>query len=160
MRGNSHVRFLGGKGVAIPLTYPVIIDWRHFRLWSTAFITGGSSSGRALKKTNPARDFNSHIKNCYPKAEVIGSNPIHRAVGHIQQFQPVAARLITMCFFVSWILAVGVIRQIRTVSWLGSSGGLKIRRSSFNSNTVHLNIYGHVAKRPCDGLLIRSKQVP
>ena len=26
MRGNSHVRFLGGKGVVIPLTYPIILE--------------------------------------------------------------------------------------------------------------------------------------
>jgi hypothetical protein len=24
MRGNSHVRFLGGKGAATPLTYPIV----------------------------------------------------------------------------------------------------------------------------------------
>ena len=36
--------------------------------------------GELLIKTNPAWDFNSNLKNCYPKAEVIGSNPIHRAI--------------------------------------------------------------------------------
>ena len=25
MRGNAHVRFLGGKGVVIPLTYPIAV---------------------------------------------------------------------------------------------------------------------------------------
>ena len=59
-------------------------------------------------------------------------------MGHIQQFQPMAPWLLIMLFFVSCFSTVGVIRQKRTVSWLGSSGGLKIRRSSFNSNTVHL----------------------
>ena len=64
-----------------------VIRWL---LRSSVIITGGSSTGELLIKTNPARDFNSNLKNCYPKAEVIGSNPIHRAVGHIQQFQPMA----------------------------------------------------------------------
>ena len=60
------------------------------RLVVSNIISGGSSIGRALNETNPARDFNSIFKNCYPKAEVIGSSPIHRAVGHIQQFRPMA----------------------------------------------------------------------
>ena len=64
-----------------------VIRWL---LRSSVIITGGSSMGELLIKTNPARDFNSNFKNCYPKAEVIGSNPIHRAVGHIQQYQPMA----------------------------------------------------------------------
>ena len=81
-----------------------VIRWL---LRSSVIITGGSSTGELLIKTNPARDFNSNLKNCYPKAEaardfnsnfkncypkaeVIGSNPIHRAVGHIQQYQPMA----------------------------------------------------------------------
>ena len=64
-----------------------VIRWL---LRSSVIITGGSSMGELLIKTNPARDFNSNFKNCYPKAEVIGSNPIHRAVEHIQQFQPMA----------------------------------------------------------------------
>ena len=79
---------VGAERVPKGTQHPVgVIRWL---LRSSVIITGGSSMGELLIKTNPARDFNSNFKNCYPKAEVIGSNPIHRAVGHIQQYQPMA----------------------------------------------------------------------
>ena len=79
---------VGAERVPKGTQHPVrVIRWP---LRSSVIISGGSSTGELLIKTNPARDFNSNFKNCYPKAEVIGSNPIHRAVGHIQQFQPMA----------------------------------------------------------------------
>ena len=38
--------------------------------------------GRALNKNKSCSGFKQQSsKNCYPKAEVIGSNPIHRASG-------------------------------------------------------------------------------
>ena len=52
-------------------------------------------------------------------------------------------------FFRVLFSIVGVTRQKRTVSWLGSSGGLKIRRSSFNSNTVHLCAQDLVVRVVC-----------
>ena len=32
MRGNSHVRFLGGKRVVMPLTYPIVLYLVHATL--------------------------------------------------------------------------------------------------------------------------------
>ena len=37
--------------------------------------------GRALNKQILLGILTATLKNCYPKAEVIGSNPIHRASG-------------------------------------------------------------------------------
>ena len=51
-------------------------------------ITGGSSTGE-FKKQNPVRDFdgNDSLIQC-SKHRDVGSNPTHRAMGHIQQFLP------------------------------------------------------------------------
>ena len=48
-----------------------------------AFITGGSSTGRALKNKSCPGILTAN-KNCSFTAEVIGSNPIHRSAGYMR----------------------------------------------------------------------------
>lgn len=56
---------------------------RPFKAKCGPFITGGSSTGRALKQI--LSGILTADLNCYSTAEVIGSNPVHRAFGHIQK---------------------------------------------------------------------------